>query len=108
MKSILCIAGAALGLFSSPSSHAAEFWSDPTVVSQIYPHDGGLAFLVDYTNSLSTCGGNRWALTISGPNYKVLAGALMLAYTQGQKIQFHVNDQPATCEPVVDRFTVTK
>lgn len=108
MKSILCMAGAVLGLVSSPAAHAADFWSTPTLISQIYPHDAGLAFYVDYTNSLSTCGGNRWVIQLSGPNYKVLAGALLVAYTQGQKIQIHVNDQPASCEPVVDRFIVTK
>ena len=89
-------------------SHAAEFWSDKTTITQLYPHGAGFTFIVQYSSTLSTCGGNRWALSLANPNYKALAASLMLAYSLGQQIQIHVNDQPASCEPEVDRFIVYK
>lgn len=88
--------------------HAAEFWSDQTPITSIYPHGTGMTSIVQYSNALGTCGGTRWAIALDAPNHKVLVASLMLAYAQGQRVQFHVNDRPASCEPLVDRFTVVK
>lgn len=90
------------------SSGAAEIWSTPATILQLYPLDTGLIVYTDYTNPLSTCGSNRWLVSASGPNYKVLVAAMLLAYSQGQKVQLHLNDQPPACEPVVDRFLVQR
>lgn len=94
-------------LFASPAP-AAEFWSDATTITQIYPHSAGMTFFVTYSNPLSTCGGTRWLISSTHPNYKVLVGTLLLAHAQGLRITFHVNDQPATCEPEVDRFVAQR
>ncbi|MFO1217583.1 MAG: hypothetical protein U1E89_04265 [Burkholderiaceae bacterium] len=94
-------------LFGAPSKgQAAEFWSDATALAQLYPFDGGVIFFSSYANPMSTCGGTRWFIPTSLPNYKVLVATLMFATAQGSRIQFHVNDQPPSCEPVVDRFVV--
>jgi hypothetical protein len=108
MKHLSRMTIAATVLTFSQLAYAAEFWSDETSVTQLYPHADGLTFVVQYSNPLSTCGGTRWVIPLNAPNYKVLAATLMLAYAQSQRIQFHVNNQPATCEPAVDRFIVLR
>ncbi len=94
------------GLAFANVGHAAEFWSDTTRITSIYPHAGGMTFNVQYSNPLSTCGGTRWVVPIGSPNYAAIVASLMLAHGSDKPIQIHVEDQPAPCEPVVDRSVV--
>jgi hypothetical protein len=93
---LLCIA-------ASPA-RAAEFWSDTTTVTALYPHGAGMTFHTGYTNPISTCGTNRWLLHSASPNYKVLVATLLMAHAQGLRVTFVVKDQAPTCEPEIDRF----
>jgi hypothetical protein len=90
-------------------SLAVELWSPATRLSGIYPHDGGYTVYTEYANpSLSVCGGNRFSIALSNPNYKALAATMLYAFAADKTIQMHFNDQQATCEPIIDRFIMSR
>ena len=99
------------------TGNVAEMWSGLTKITRLYPYWGGMIFFVeyrdvfapfrDYRNSAGAvvwCG--RWDIPTSALNYKVLAAGLMLAYANGDPINFHLDTQPVSCNPRVDRFEV--
>jgi hypothetical protein len=91
---------------------AAEVWSTPTQITRLYPSATvGLMFNVEWSHPLSSCDtGTRWMLDANDPNFKVMSGALMLAFAQGYPVRLHlVNDQATPeCSPRVDRFFVDR
>lgn len=89
--------------------HAEEFWSETTTIDQLYPTVDGVAFIVAYSNPVSTCeNGRRYFIPKGAENYQATIAALYLAFATGSGVQLHLFDQAPSCAPVVDRFVVFK
>jgi hypothetical protein len=99
---------AALGASSIASAQAGELWSPNVKITGVYPHGTGFTVYTEYVNAaFSTCGGNRYSVSLSNPNYKALVATLLVAASSGKSIQMHFDSDAPTCEPVFDRFIMS-
>lgn len=95
-------------LFCLPAgAGATEVWSDQTVITALYPTSDTLLFNTEYSSPQSTCdSGRRFAISMSNPNYDVLASALLAAFYSGKTIRMNFAETGPRCAVTVNRFLV--
>ncbi|MDH5325949.1 MAG: hypothetical protein OEZ68_00610 [Gammaproteobacteria bacterium] len=89
----------------------ADPWSGWTKINTMYPHNGGLNILIGYANpNFSSCdNGTRYNLSITHPNYKVMAANIMSAYALGKEININIhghNIDTPVCAPTFNRLMI--
>lgn len=88
----------------------AKTWSGNTEITQLYPTKEGLIFNTVYKNTeLSSCdGGSRFVLDIAATDYSTQASVLIAAFMAGKRVNLYIEDLPAKCSAVVNRFRVLR
>jgi hypothetical protein len=87
-------------------SASAETWSpDYRTIAHVYPHGGGVSFILDGPVIVPTspCP-NRFMLTLGMPNYAVIVAGLYSAHAQGKRIQINYDETNFSCDVPVNRF----
>ena len=95
----------AIGLLASVSA-SAETWSpDWRMIAHVYPHAGGVSFILDgpVIDPASPCP-NRFLLELGMPNYAVIVAGLYSMHAQGKRIQINYNELNHSCDIPVNRF----
>ena len=102
---ITMIGAFAIGLLASVSA-SAETWSpDYRAIVRIYPHAGGVSFVLDgpVIVSASPCA-NRFQLVLGMPNYSAIVAGLYSAHAQGKRILINYDETNSSCDIPVNRF----
>ena len=87
---------------------AAEIWSGPTTITILYPSSDALAFMTEYSHPQSTCdNGKRFMISMSNPNYDVLASSLLAAFYSGKTIRMNFVETGPSCAVEINRFYVS-
>jgi hypothetical protein len=101
------VGGAVLIALLASLSASAETWSPNwRTIAQIYPHTGGVSFILDgpVIVSASPCP-NRFIFTLGMSNYSAIVAGLYSAHAQGKRIQINYDETNFSCDIPANRFT---
>lgn len=95
-------------LLISFNASSATIWSGNTSIIYVYPTETGFAFVVDYSNPISTCdNGRRFQFKADAPKHDVMVSTFLAAFMAGKQVNLAIDDtQVPTCSPKVNRFRV--
>jgi hypothetical protein len=99
------MAAFAIGLLTNLSA-SAETWSpDYRTIAHIYPHNGGVSFILDGPVIVpnSPCP-NRFMLTLGMSNYAAIVAGLYSMHAQGKRIQINYDETNFSCDVPANRF----
>jgi len=94
-------------LFTAMPSYAAQQWSGFRTITSLYPNAGGFSFNLDGTPPGTVCGGNRFFIVTSAPNYAVIVSSLVTAFAGQMKVTVNYDDTTlANCDIVINRAII--